>query len=495
MKELDGSSTWLAYVSAVLLVALATGVRLGLDLLVGPYAVPFVIYYLASAVAMRFLGLGPSILTVLLSAFAVNFLFLAPRFNIGVSANDLLVTGIFLVANFVLLTLSRGMRKTAKTLEGERSTLQSIMNGTLRSHLVYLDRDFNFVKVNEAYARSCGYTPEEMIGKNHFALYPNAENEAIFARVRDTSQPVEFHDKPFEYPDQPERGVTYWDWTLNPVKDTAGKVIGLVFALVETTERKRMEDAVQTSKEELARANAELEQKVQERTIELREMVNELEHFSYTITHDMRAPLRAMQGFGQLLHDECTGCQFTHRLDLIQHIVEASGRMDNLITDALDFSKAMRKEIALEPINAAKLLHEIVGSYPQFQPPKAEIIIEENIPVVMGNGAALTQCFSNLLGNAVKFVPPGKVPTVRIWAERRGEEYVRLWFEDNGIGIAKEYQEQIWIMFQKLEKGYEGTGIGLSLVRKVVERMKGRVGVESEVGKGSRFWVELKRGG
>ncbi len=110
----------------------------------------------------------------------------------------------------------------------------------------------------------------------------------------------------------------------------------------------------------------------------------------------------------------------------------------------------------------------------------------------MGNEAGLTQCFSNLLGNAVKFVEPDKVPKVRVWAERKGE-YVRLWFEDNGIGIAKEHQDLIFTMFQQLDKDYEGTGIGLALVRKVVERMKGKAGVESEEGKGSRFWIELKR--
>lgn len=127
------------------------------------------------------------------------------------------------------------------SLSYERNLLQSVMNGAKNSHLVFLDRDFNFVMVNETYAASCGYRPAEMIGKNHFALYPHAENEEIFRRVRDTGETAEFHDKPFVFPDQPERGVTYWDWTLSPVTDAAGQVAGLVFSLVETTERKRAE--------------------------------------------------------------------------------------------------------------------------------------------------------------------------------------------------------------------------------------------------------------
>jgi PAS domain S-box-containing protein len=135
-------------------------------------------------------------------------------------------------------------KRAEEALVHERDMLQQVMNGAKNSHLVYLDRDFNFVRVNETYARTCGYKPEEMIGKNHFALYPHAENEAIFKHVRDSGEMVSYHDKPFTFPDQPERGVTYWDWTLTPLKDAAENVTGLVLSLFETTERKRAEAEV-----------------------------------------------------------------------------------------------------------------------------------------------------------------------------------------------------------------------------------------------------------
>jgi signal transduction histidine kinase len=140
---------------------------------------------------------------------------------------------------------------------------------------------------------------------------------------------------------------------------------------------------------------------------------------------------------------------------------------------------------------------------------------------MLGNEAALTQCFSNLLGNAIKFVAPGTRPQVRVWAEQQKAEgrrqeadsattdnrrpaisntppslpSVRLWFGDNGVGIPKEAQERIFKMFQRLDKSYDGTGVGLTVVRKAVEKMGGRVGLESEPGRGSRFWVELKAAG
>jgi len=129
----------------------------------------------------------------------------------------------------------------------ERNLLNSVMNGTSNAHLVYLDCNFNFIHVNQCYAATCGYQPEDMVGKNHFDLYPNDENETIFKRVCDTGEPIEVHDKPFEFPDQPERGTTWWDWTLTPVKDQAGEVIGLVYSLIETTDRKIAELALQAS--------------------------------------------------------------------------------------------------------------------------------------------------------------------------------------------------------------------------------------------------------
>jgi PAS domain S-box-containing protein len=132
-------------------------------------------------------------------------------------------------------------RKLAEeALDRERNLLSSVMHAT-DAMLVYLDDDFNFVWVNAAYAATCNMRPDEMVGKNHFALYPHAENEAIFRRVRETGEPVFYKDKPFEFPDQPQRGVTYWDWSLVPVKDASGKVQGLVFSLRETTKFKRAE--------------------------------------------------------------------------------------------------------------------------------------------------------------------------------------------------------------------------------------------------------------
>ena len=132
-----------------------------------------------------------------------------------------------------------------KTIEWEKNLLQTVMDGAKNAHLVYLDRDFNYVRVNKTYAQSCLQTPEEMIGQNHFAWqYPNSKNEAVFTQVRDSGQYYETQDSPFLFPNQPERGTTYWDWSLNPIKDDSDFITGMVLSLFETTERKQAEEKI-----------------------------------------------------------------------------------------------------------------------------------------------------------------------------------------------------------------------------------------------------------
>lgn len=278
------------------------------------------------------------------------------------------------------------------------------------------------------------------------------------------------------------RGRVIFDESSTPPRPC--RFIGV---LNDITQRKRLESELQTQ-------TANLERLVQERTAKLAETVTELEHFSYTIAHDMRAPLRAMRSFAKILLAEPTeALEPETRADLLRRISEGALRMDLLITDALDYSQVVRSEMPLKPIEPTPLIRSIVESYPQFHSPKAEIQIAANMPLVLATEAGLTQCFSNLLGNAVKFVEAGVTPRVRVWAETgQSSGTVRIWVEDNGIGISPEYHQKIWQMFQRLSKSYEGTGIGLALVRKVIERMGGQVGVQSEPNQGSRFWVELR---
>jgi PAS domain S-box-containing protein len=240
-------------------------------------------------------------------------------------------------------------------------------------------------------------------------------------------------------------------------------------------------------------AQAGLERLVAERTAKLQELVGELEHFSYSITHDMREPLRAMRGFAELLKESVDKRLGQEEQMFVGRIIIGAERMDALIADALSYSKAVRQELAVAPVDVGKLLRGMLDTYPEFQSTNAAITIDGELPIVMGNEAGLTQCFSNLLVNAVKFVQEEKKAKVRVRGENRGG-WVRLWVEDNGVGIPGEMLSRVFDMFSRGTSPAAGTGIGLALVRKVVDRMGGKVGVESEVGRGSRFWVELRAG-
>jgi two-component system CheB/CheR fusion protein len=272
-----------------------------------------------------------------------------------------------------------------------------------------------------------------------------------------------------------------------PVRDAAGAVqkrIGICIDIDDLKHAQRI----------LADHAGELEGQVQARTGELRESIGELEAFSYSVSHDMRAPLRAMQGFAQLLLKNHEATLDARSVDQLRRINESAARLDALIGDVLTYSRLLRSEIVLQPVDLDELVRRVIATYPQLQA-NADIAIEGKLPAVLANEASLTQVVSNLLTNAVKFVAPGTEARVRVRAEEI-EGDVRLWIEDNGIGIDPRDHERIWTIFTRIgrAKDYDGTGIGLAIVRKAIERMQGTIGLESALGQGSRFWFWLHKG-
>jgi PAS domain S-box-containing protein len=265
-----------------------------------------------------------------------------------------------------------------------------------------------------------------------------------------------------------------------------GGKIKLLGIAVDITGQKDIE-------EELEKERSNLERRVAERTAQLQTTISELEAFSYSLSHDMRAPLRAMEGYTQLLRNILSEKLGPKELDFFGRIMASAERLDNLIQDVLQYSRVARAPLELKKIDLEKVVDHVISDYPSLQPPEADIRIQKHLLPVLGHEAFLTQCISNLLSNAVKFVAPGVKPKVAVSTKAVGEE-VRLCVEDNGIGIPADNQHQIFGIFQRLHAHttYPGTGIGLAIVQKAVQRMGGRVGVESILGKGSTFWVQLK---
>lgn len=280
---------------------------------------------------------------------------------------------------------------------------------------------------------------------------------------------------------------------------TAAASIGTAVALVRVTpkalalrspaEWQRANDALQDEIAERER----IEGTLRETAAELTRANSELEAFSYSVSHDLRAPLRAMHGFSQALLED-----YADRLDdrgrsYAQRIAGAADRMDSLIQDILAYSRLATKEIQLERVDLQFLLDRTLAQMAsEIAARGAVVTVAGVLPPVVGQPAMLAQVLENLLTNALKFVAPGVAPRIRIWAERGGARTC-LWIEDNGIGIAPEHHDRVFRVFERLHgvESYPGTGIGLAIVRRALERMGGEVSLESELGAGSRFCVRL----
>ena len=243
----------------------------------------------------------------------------------------------------------------------------------------------------------------------------------------------------------------------------------------------------------VAEAHASLESKVRDRTAQIEERNHELEAFARSISHDLRAPLRAMHGFSQALLEDCgpqldeTGRSYATRIS------GAAARMDAMIRDLLEYSRVSRAELPLSALDAGAIVQAAVSQLEaDIESRGARVSIAQPMPAVVAHRPVLEQVIANLVANALKFVAAGTRPEIAIRAEPMGH-FVRLWVEDNGIGVDAAHRARIFDVFEKLHpvSQYAGTGIGLAIVRKGVERMGGEVGVESNAGHGSRFWVDL----
>lgn len=350
--------------------------------------------------------------------------------------------------------------------------------------------DYRFSEVNPSFEKQAGM--RGVLGKQMRELVPNHEEHwfETYGRVALTGKAVRFVNE--------ATALNRWfDVYAFRLGGPESRKVAVLFT--DITERRRGDQALLDAKNEIGRHAVELEKVVAKRTAELRETIGELEGFSYSVSHDMRAPLRAMQSYAQYLVGEYGGKLDEQGVNYLQQIMRSAVRLDRLIQDVLSYTRILHATLPMERVDMDRLVRDIIESFPNGQPVKPEIHVNGTLPKVMGNEALLGQCVSNLLSNGAKFIPPGTTPALEIWAEDAElaeAASVRIHFRDNGIGIAPKDHKRIFRLFERIHPPteYEGTGIGLTIVRKAVERMGAQVGLKSELGKGSNFWIQLTRG-
>ena len=344
--------------------------------------------------------------------------------------------------------------------------------------------------VNPAFHRLTGYTAEEVIGKTPRVLKSGINDTTCYEALWKTVLAGDvWHG---ELVNRRKDGTHYEEeMTITPIKDREGRITHFVGIHRDVTHRRRAERALSESEERYRRLSEDLERRVEHRTAELQRAIGDLD----------TSPTASCTTCGL----PCAPCQGSHRSSS-RNVANASTpcaeifstasrspriRMDKLILDALDYSKAVRGELPMEAVDADSLVRGTPATYPDLQPPGAHVTLRGPLPRVRANVAGLTQCMSNLLRNAVKFVRVGETPEVCIWAEPRPGERVRIWVEDKGIGSSARFAGADLRDVPATQQRIRGDRHRAGPRPEGRRAHGGSVGVESEPGEGSRFWLEL----
>lgn len=376
-------------------------------------------------------------------------------------------------------------RRAQEALRQSHATLSGMIDA-MPLPVIAIDKQRKVIGWNPAAAEVFGWTSDEVIGKP-LPTVPEDQGERFKKLANDQWSGNQAHGLEVIRQTKTGRRVYMSLWTA-PLLDPNGQIAGSMGIFADLTERKLAEQQVR-------QLNETLENRVKERTARLEEANEELQAFSYTVSHDLRIPLRSLQAMsrdliehhGQTLDEEGTSEAL--------RIVGAAARMERQIEDLLEYSRASRSELPIEPVSLILIVHELLGRLerdPQFK--NAQVAIQEPLGWVKGHRLTLQQVILNVLTNAITFVAPGVRPYVRISAQERGD-IVRLCISDNGIGIRDEDRDRVFQLFERLPAAerYPGIGVGLAVVRRGVERMGGTISIEPNPAGGTMLCIDLPK--
>jgi signal transduction histidine kinase len=425
------------------------------------------------------------------------------------------------LARILNVGLSFGMGKVVEL------NFRALFEKTPGLYLV-LDPHFFIVAVSDNYLRATMTRREDIVGQHLFDVFPDNPADAAATGARNLSNSLERVLRDC-VPDSmavqkydirtPTGGFEerYWISLNTPVLSPNGQVEYIIHAVEDVTafvqaknrgdERGLAEllheraskigteilcrsEALGSINEQLKQANEELAM----RTGELHDTLQTMQTFTYSIAHDLRAPLRALMGFSSMVLEDYAPQLDVQGKDYLERINSAARQMDRLVSDLLAYGQLTHVEVTAVPISLDHAVTKVLQDLgTEIRARRAEVEVQRPLPTVTGNVVLLNQVLTNLIDNALKFVPADKTPRIVIHM-KKNENRVRLCITDNGIGIGPDHHARIFDLFARLHKPteYSGTGIGLALVKKAMERMMGKVGVESTPGEGSCFWLEFR---
>lgn len=378
-----------------------------------------------------------------------------------------------------------------RELELERSRLAQVFHEAPAAIATLRGPEHVFEMANPLYYRLVGN--REVIGKTVREALPDVADQGFFELldwVYETGRPYLGSGTRLLVQQDPERDPeeVFLDFVYQPLWDSHGKVSGIFVHAVDVSEHKRAEQA-------LARAHDELEERVEERTAELKSLNAELESFNYSVSHDLRAPLRGIDGFSQILVEELSdelGDRGRHYLERVQ---AASARMGALIDALLGLSSVSRKRLQMREVDLTRLARSAAEELSEREPErKVEVEIEEGL-VAYGDETLLRVALENLLGNSFKFTKQRELARVTVGSQVQDDNRPTYLIRDNGIGFRMEHADRLFVPFQRLQSGeeFEGTGIGLATVQRIIHRHGGRIWARGEPGKGSTIFFTLGR--
>jgi PAS domain S-box-containing protein len=382
-----------------------------------------------------------------------------------------------------------GQRKAAEALATERNLLRSVID-TLPDQVYVKDRGRRYILVNAASLKDRGLeSHDDVVGKTVYDFYPR-ESAAAFDAEDDA---VIRSGEPILNREQSRvtsHGEARWYFTDKvPLRDAEGAVIGVIGINRDVTE-------VRVATEAIRRLNAELEERVRERTAELEVANKELESFAYSVSHDLRAPLRSIDGFSRALLEDYRDRLDNTGKDYLRRVRNATLRMGNLIDDLLTLSRITRSEMRQENVNVSAVAREIAAEL-QTDDPEREVEFEiQNGIRAKADPSLLRVALQNLLYNAWKFT--GRAAKSRIeFGSVRGDGRQVYFVRDNGVGFDMTYADKLFGAFQRLhsESEFPGTGVGLATVQRIVRRHGGEVWAEGAVDRGATFFFTLGRAG